>query len=237
MSHAAALLHSRSAGRQARLVLDPVIVTAVLALLLAGLVMVTSASLNVAERASGDPFFHFERQLLSVLLGATFAGALLVVPVSAWQRVAPWLLLASFVLLLLVLVPGLGHEVNGSRRWIRIGPLNFQPSEPARWMLLTYVAVFYLSPADRWWGQDALLEVRWSLSAAAVTLVAILIHGRRGPKRLVLGSEQAAEAGQHASQAPPVQAAQNVVNLIGLVMAGQWARVREGVSAGLASAW
>jgi cell division protein FtsW len=104
--------------------------------------MVTSASLNVAERASGDPFFHFERQLLSVLLGATFAGALLVVPIAAWQRVAPWLLLASFVLLLLVLVPGLGHEVNGSRRWIRIGPLNFQPSEPARWMLLTYVAIY-----------------------------------------------------------------------------------------------
>jgi cell division protein FtsW len=142
MSHAAALLHSRSAGRQARLVLDPVIVTAVLALLLAGLVMVTSASLNVAERASGDPFFHFERQLLSVLLGATFAGALLVVPIAAWQRVAPWLLLASFVLLLLVLVPGLGHEVNGSRRWIRIGPLNFQPSELARWILLTYVAIY-----------------------------------------------------------------------------------------------
>ncbi len=142
MSHTAALLHSRSAGRQPRLVLDPVIVTAVLALLLAGLVMVTSASLNVAERASGDPFFHFERQLLSVLLGATFAGTLLMVPVSAWQRIAPWFLLASFVLLLLVLVPGIGHEVNGSRRWIRIGPLNFQPSEPARWMLLTYVAVF-----------------------------------------------------------------------------------------------
>jgi O-antigen ligase len=49
--------------------------------------------------------------------------------------------------------------------------------------LLTYVAVFYLSPADRWWGQDALLEVRWSLSAAAVTLVAIVVHGRRGLKR------------------------------------------------------
>jgi cell division protein FtsW len=137
-----ALQYSRSAGRQPRLVLDPVIVTAVAGLLLIGIVMMTSASLNVAERATGDPFFHLERQLLSVLVGATLAGAALFVPVSAWQRLAPALLVASFVLLVLVLVPGIGHEVNGSRRWIRLGPLNFQPSELARWLLVTYVAVF-----------------------------------------------------------------------------------------------
>jgi cell division protein FtsW len=137
-----ALQYSRSAGRQPRLVLDPVIVMAVAGLLLVGLVMMTSASLNVAERATGDPFFHLERQLLSVLLGCTLAGAALFVPVSAWQRLAPALLIGSFLLLLVVLVPGIGHEVNGSRRWIRLGALNFQPSELARWLLLTYVAVF-----------------------------------------------------------------------------------------------
>ena len=142
MSTGVALQYSRSAGRQPRLILDPVIVTAVFCLLLIGLVMVTSASLNVAERLTGDPFFHFERQLLSVLLGCTFAGAMLFMPISMWQRLAPVLLIASFALLVLVLIPGLGHEVNGSRRWIRIGLLNFQPSEVARWLLLTYIAVF-----------------------------------------------------------------------------------------------
>jgi cell division protein FtsW len=142
MTTRVALQYSRSAGRQPRLVVDPVIATAVSCLLLIGLVMVTSASLNVAERLTGDPFFHFERQLLSVLLGGTIAGAMLFVPVAMWQRFAPALLIASFALLLLVLIPGLGHEVNGSRRWIRIGLLNFQPSEVARWLLLTYIAVF-----------------------------------------------------------------------------------------------
>ena len=142
MSTGVALQYSRSAGRQPRLILDPVIVTAVFCLLLIGLVMVTSASLNVAERLTGDPFFHFERQLLSVLLGCTFAGAMLFMPISMWQRLAPVLLIASFALLVLVLIPGLGHEVNGSRRWIRIGLLNFQPSEVARWLLLIYIAVF-----------------------------------------------------------------------------------------------
>ncbi len=142
MSAGVALQYSRSAGRQQRLAVDPVIVTAVFGLLLAGLVMVASASLNVAERLTGDPFFHFERQLFSVVLGCTIGGAMLFVPVSLWRRFAPALLIASFALLLLVLIPGLGHEVNGSRRWIRLGLLNFQPSEIARWLLVTYIAVF-----------------------------------------------------------------------------------------------
>ena len=142
MTAGVALQFSRSAGRQPRLVLDPVIVAATFCLLLIGLVMVASASLNVAERQSGDPFFHFERQMLSALVGCAFAGALLLVPISLWQRAAPVLLIGSFLLLVLVLIPGLGHEVNGSRRWIRLGPVNFQPSELVRWLLLTYIAIY-----------------------------------------------------------------------------------------------
>ena len=143
MSMGVALQYSRSAGRQQRLAIDPVIVTTVLALLLVGLVMVSSTSLNVGERlAGGDPFFYFERQLLSALLGCTVGAAVLAVPISAWKRCAPWLLVASFVLLVLVLIPGIGHAVNGSSRWIRVGPLNFQPSELARWLLVAYIAIF-----------------------------------------------------------------------------------------------
>ena len=142
MTTGAALQFSRSAGRQQRLVLDPVIVTATFCLLLIGLVMVASASLNVADRMTGDPFFHFERQMLSAVVGCAFAGAMLLVPISMWQRAAPVLLIGSFVLLVLVLIPGLGHVVNGSSRWIRVGPLNFQPSEIVRWLLLTYIAIY-----------------------------------------------------------------------------------------------
>jgi cell division protein FtsW len=142
MTAGVTLQYSRSAGRQPRLVLDPVIVAATFCLLLIGLVMVASASLNVAERQTGDPFFHFERQMLSALVGCAFAGALLLVPISLWQRAAPVLLIGSFLLLALVLIPGLGHEVNGSRRWIRLGPVNFQPSELARWLLLNYIAIY-----------------------------------------------------------------------------------------------
>ena len=142
MSASVSMQYSRSAGRQQRLAIDPVMVTAVFGLLLAGLVMVGSASLNVAERLTGDPFFYFERQLLSVLLGLTVGAALLVVPINVWKRFAPWLLIASFALLAVVAIPGIGHSVNGSRRWLQLGPLNFQPSELARWLLVTYIAIF-----------------------------------------------------------------------------------------------
>ncbi|MBM4218427.1 MAG: putative lipid II flippase FtsW [Gammaproteobacteria bacterium] len=142
MSMSAALQFSRSAGRQQRLAIDAVIVTAVFGLLLVGLVMVTSASLTVSERNGVEPFFYFQRQFLSVVPGCTLATAVLAVPIAAWRRLAPWLLIASCALLVIVLVPGIGHEVNGSRRWIRLGPLNLQPSELARWLLVTYIAIF-----------------------------------------------------------------------------------------------
>jgi cell division protein FtsW len=141
MSASTTLQYSRSAGRQQRLALDAVVIAAVCGLLLVGLVMVTSSSLSVGARA-GDPFLYLTRQLFSALIGCTAAGAMLLVPISAWKRLAPVLLVVSFGLLVLVLVPGIGHEVNGSRRWIRLGLLNFQPSELARWLLVTYVAIF-----------------------------------------------------------------------------------------------
>lgn len=171
MTTGAALHYSRSAGRQQRLAIDPVIVTTVFGLLLVGLVMVTSASLTVSERNGVDPFFYFERQLMSVLLGCTLGAAVVAVPISVWKRFSPYLLIASFALLALVLVPGIGHEVNGSTRWIRLGPLNFQPSELARWLLVTYIAIFAVrhqtelrSTAQGFWKPLAVL-------AAAATLL------------------------------------------------------------------
>jgi cell division protein FtsW len=138
MSVVTALQYSRSAGRQQRLALDPVILGTVAGLLLAGLVMVASASIN----KNADPFYFFYRQAFSVVLGLGLGAAMLVVPVSAWKRAAPWLLVVSFALLAVVAIPGIGHEVNGSRRWLRLGPVNFQPSEIARWFLVTYIAIF-----------------------------------------------------------------------------------------------
>jgi len=139
---AASLAYSRSAGRQPRLAIDPVIVAVTLGLLLIGLVMVGSASIAIAERQAADPLIFLERQLLSSLAGIALAGAMLAVPLSLWERAAPVMLAVGFALLVLVLLPGIGHEVNGSRRWIRLGPVNFQPSEVARVALLAYTCAY-----------------------------------------------------------------------------------------------
>jgi cell division protein FtsW len=112
-----------------------------LALLLLGLTMVTSASITIAGR-DGAPFAFLERQLILVLMGVVAAAVTFVIPTDKLERFALPLLLAALALLCVVLVPGLGHVVNGSRRWLHVGGLNFQVSEAARVLALIYIASY-----------------------------------------------------------------------------------------------
>ena len=110
-------------------------------LLAGGLVMLTSASISVAERTTGNPFFYLEKQLLAVALG--LLGLLIVtrIPTSIWERLGLLLAIGAVTLLTLVLIPGFGHTVNGSTRWLNIGGVNLiQVSEPARLLMLLYIA-------------------------------------------------------------------------------------------------
>lgn len=139
---AATFQFSRSLARPARLIVDPLLVSAALGLLLIGLVMVTSASMSIADRAMGAPFAYLERQLLFALVGVCCAGVAFSIPSELWRRLSLPLLLIGLALLVLVLIPGLGHAVNGSRRWLRLGMLNFQASELARLLILIYLASY-----------------------------------------------------------------------------------------------
>ena len=134
--------YARSSGQPRRLVLDPWLVGTVAALLLIGLIMVASASIGISEKETGHAFHYFQRQLLYVLAGLVAAGVGLAVPTRIWEEYSVYLLGGAFLLLVVVLVPGIGYEVNGSRRWIRLGFMNFQVSEAARVMLLMYVASY-----------------------------------------------------------------------------------------------
>ncbi len=119
---------------------DPALVGLVGTLILGGLVVLASASITVSDNATGDPFFYVERQLVAALLGVVAGGACLFVPLAVWRTFGPLLLLAGLALLFAVLLPGVGHEVNGSRRWIRVGFMNLQVSEPARLCFIIYLA-------------------------------------------------------------------------------------------------
>ncbi len=119
---------------------DPVMMLIATTLLLGGLVILASASITVSDNVAGQPFYYLERQLFAALIGAAAAFVCLLVPMRAWQTLSPAMLLVSIALLCLVLVPGVGYEVNGASRWIRIGVMNLQASEPARLCLLIYLA-------------------------------------------------------------------------------------------------
>jgi cell division protein FtsW len=145
---AAAMPYARSTGRPRRLVLDPWVIGPVVALLLIGLVMVASASIGVAEKETGHAFYYFQRQIVYVCAGLVAAVIGLAVPTRVWDKYSIYLLIGGFLLLVLVLVPGIGAVVNGSRRWARLGVMNFQVSELARVMLLTYIASYAVRRAD-----------------------------------------------------------------------------------------
>lgn len=139
---AAALAFARSNARPRRFALDPVLLSTVGFILLLGLVMMTSASIAIADRAAQEPLYYLERQAVGVVLGLIAATIAMLIPTQVWERLAIPLLLLAFVFLVIVLLPGIGHEVNGSRRWLRLGTMNFQASELARVLLLIYLASY-----------------------------------------------------------------------------------------------
>jgi cell division protein FtsW len=121
----------------------------VMALAVLGLVMVASASTTVASTSYGDPLALFWRQL--TYLSVACAGALLVtrVPCAVWHKTGPYLLVAGTVALALVLIPGIGREVNGSMRWIDLGPANLQPSEFVKIFAVIYLAGYLVRQQDQ----------------------------------------------------------------------------------------
>ena len=117
---------------------DWVLPFCVLALASIGVVMVASASIAYASDMYGDPWFFLKRHLAFLVVGALAALVVSRVPLSVWSNLSWPLLLFSCLLLIAVLVPGIGREVNGSRRWLVFGPITVQPAEVAKFCLLIF---------------------------------------------------------------------------------------------------
>jgi cell division protein FtsW len=129
---------------------DQVLLWSALLLAAIGLVMVYSASIAMAEaeRFTGfRPSYFLVRHALYLAVGFGCAAALFRVPVWVWQKAAPWLFFAGALMLVAVLIPGLGREVNGSRRWIPLGIASFQPSELMKLFIVLYAADYTVRKA------------------------------------------------------------------------------------------
>ncbi|OGB31893.1 MAG: cell division protein FtsW [Burkholderiales bacterium RIFCSPLOWO2_12_FULL_61_40] len=130
---------------------DQPLVWVVVTLLLWGLVMVYSASIAMPDNPRFSNYTHAHFLVRHVLsLGVAFVAALIAfqIPVQTWEKVAPWLFVASLALLIAVLVPFIGKGVNGARRWIALGIMNFQPSELAKFAVLLYAADYMVRKMD-----------------------------------------------------------------------------------------
>jgi cell division protein FtsW len=136
-----------TAARDARvmLVYDASLAWTALLLLAFGLVMVYSASIAMSEASAhtGNRAWYFlMRHGLFLVVGLIAAAVAFQVPVKAWQRLAPWLFISGAMLLVLVLVPGIGKSVNGSRRWLSLFVVNVQPSEFMKLVVVLYAASY-----------------------------------------------------------------------------------------------
>lgn len=115
----------------------------IITLLIWGLIMVYSASIALPDNPRFAKYAHTHflmRHMFSLVVAVSVGLLAFQIPVKTWEKVAPWLFVASLLLLIAVLIPGIGKVINGARRWISLGLMNFQPSELAKFAVLLYAA-------------------------------------------------------------------------------------------------
>jgi cell division protein FtsW len=141
-----ATVNQRAAGDE----YDGALIWVTLLLLGFGMVMVYSASIAIAEasRSTGNSaVYYLTRHAAYILVSLVAAAIVFQVPLRVWQRTAPLLFVLGMVLLMLVLIPGIGREVNGSRRWLPLGIANLQPSELMKLCAVLYAADYTVRKA------------------------------------------------------------------------------------------
>jgi cell division protein FtsW len=137
-----------------------------------GLLLLASASMGIADRQYNAPFHYLLHQLAYVAVGFVLAVFVLRLPVSFWQKIRGHFLILSIFLLVLVLIPGIGREINGSFRWLGVGPITLQVSELAKIGIVIFTAGFieknYLSLEK---GLAGFIKIVFLLGVAAILLL------------------------------------------------------------------
>jgi cell division protein FtsW len=146
---------------------DLMLVWVVVCLLAFGAVMVYSASIALPDSPKFARYtegYFVMRQVLAMFVGLLAGTVLTQVPMKFWERATPWLLGLTLLLLVVVLMPGVGKGVNGARRWLPLGVMNFQPSELAKLAIALYAASYMLRK----------LELRESFWKSVSPMLAVL---------------------------------------------------------------
>ncbi|QTR46697.1 putative lipid II flippase FtsW [Thiothrix litoralis] len=124
--------------------IDRDLLIALLAIVGIGIVILASASMWVAQKQYNDPYFYLHRQSIYLAMGIVLAIVMYQIRVDFWQQLGVRLLPIVLALLVLVLIPGIGKEVNGSRRWLNLGFMAVQVSELAKLIMLLYLSGYLI---------------------------------------------------------------------------------------------
>ncbi len=128
---------------------DPFLLIPIISLLSFGFIMVLSTTLPLGDYQGRDPFNYFRRQILTVIFSVCFFIPFYFVSIKRIQDFSTTILFVNLLLLVLVLVPGVGHTVNGATRWIDIFGFYFQPSEWFKLTIIVYVASYIMRHEER----------------------------------------------------------------------------------------
>lgn len=128
---------------------DLILSFTILALVLSGLIMILSASSVKAEQLFSNSYYFFMNQLKYLAVALVLSAIIYKLKYKKLKELAPYLLLISLGTLILVLIPGVGRMAGGSRRWLPIGPVSFQPSELAKLTIILYLAAYIDKNKDK----------------------------------------------------------------------------------------
>ena len=166
---------STSAGQPTRLQgFDITLLWVVLAMMALGLLMVYSASIAMPDNprfAKYLPTHFLTRHIVAICFGLVAGLITVQLPVSTWEKVAPWLFVTALVLLVAVLIPHVGKGVNGARRWLPLGVMNFQPSELAKLGIAMYAASYMVRKMDV---KENFFQAVWPM-AVSLAVVGVLL--------------------------------------------------------------
>ena len=113
-----------------------------------GLLVLTTASVHFSDSLYGNPTHILNKQLFHLFLGFFLLITIFLIPLTFWEQFDRWLLALGILLLILVFIPGVGVEVNGANRWIRIFGFSLQPSEIMKFLIILYISAYCVRRSD-----------------------------------------------------------------------------------------
>ena len=154
-------------GRAGSLHGDTVLLTLGATLISIGIIAIASASIEYGDFHFGNPWHHTQRHAAYLMLAITLGALAYMAPAAFVQRLSPWLLFLAVALLILVMIPGIGREVNGAQRWLPLGVITLQPSEFAKLAVLLYAAGYLVR-------QEEAVRHHWSGLAKLIGILSVV---------------------------------------------------------------